>query len=60
MKNLIYNNKEKNKLSVKKISTKMSKESHFQWYIIIKIAGQSIIFSINNILDERFDSMEIF
>lgn len=59
MKNLIYNNKEKNKLSVKKISTKMSKESHFQWYII-KIAGQSIIFSINNILDERFDSMEIF
>lgn len=50
MKNLIYNNKEKNKLSVKKISTKMSKESHFQWYIIIKIAGQSIIFSINNIL----------
>ena len=30
MKNLIYNNKKKNKLSVKKISTKMSKESHFQ------------------------------
>lgn len=59
MKNLIHNNKKKNKISVKKISTKIAKKVIFKG-MMIKIAGRSIIFSIDNILDERFDSMEIF
>lgn len=59
MKNLIHNNKKKNKISVKKISTKIAKKVIFNG-MMIKIAGRSVIFSIDNILDERFDSMKIF